>query len=97
MVALRLSALLVQVALVGCSDSDLRGEATPSADGLTYLAIANDSGGACRPIYVDGKLWPHPVNAASQISPGKHIISCGGDISFTVKKGTVFHFDYWGP
>jgi hypothetical protein len=92
-----LAPVLACLAILGCGDRQLRGTAEPSDDGKTYLAVADDGNGACRPIYVDGELWPHAVDVAVEVAPGSHTISCGGDISFEIPAGTVFRFDYWGP
>jgi hypothetical protein len=92
--------LLTFAALLGCvacSKGSLRGTATPSQDGQTYLVVADDNGGHCGPIKVDGKVWPHPVGEAGPILPGHHTIQCGLDIEFDIRPGVVFKFDYWGP
>jgi hypothetical protein len=85
------------VGLFGCSDGSLRGKVQPSSDGKTYFAVADDNGGRCGPILLDGVAWPHPTGAYAEIPPGRHTISCGIDISFEVPAGTRFAFDYWGP
>jgi len=46
---------------------------------------------------VDGAVWPHASGTAGRISPGTHVIACGGDISIRVDSGQTFRFDYWGP
>jgi hypothetical protein len=92
-----LALMLAGAVTLGCGDRQLRGTVESSADGKTYLAVANDSNGACRPIYVDGELWPHAVDVAVEVAPGSHTIGCGGDIVFEIPAGTVFRFDYWGP
>ncbi|MCH9648888.1 MAG: hypothetical protein K0U98_11670 [Deltaproteobacteria bacterium] len=83
--------------LLGCGDGTLRGSVEPSADGLTYLAVVDDNGGACGPIKVDGAVWPKPIAQPRQVAPGLHSISCGAEISFSIPEGVVFEFDYWGP
>jgi hypothetical protein len=88
--------LSLSVILMGCGNRDLRGRAVPSPDGKTYLVV-DDNGGACGSILVDGKRWPYPIHVAGPIAPGLHVIKCGGEIGFEIKKGTTFHFDYWGP
>lgn len=75
----------------------MRGTTSPSVDGKTYLAISDDNGGACGPIFIDGKIWPHKINKAAPISPGVHSIECGAKIEFEIPQGVVFKFDYWGP
>ncbi len=89
-------ALLVMTS-VGCADRDLRGSYERSSDGKTYLAILDNNGGGCGPIFLDGEEWRHPIGQAAQIEPGQHTISCGGDIGFTVPAGVIYRFDYWGP
>ena len=94
----RLPLWLGLVAAVGCASRDLRGRSTPSKDGQTYLVIADDNGGNCGPMRVDGAVWPHAIGKAGRIAPGTHVIACGdGDISFRVDSGQTFRFDYWGP
>lgn len=88
----------IVLALLGCSDDGyLRGDVSTSDDGNTYLSIIDDNGGGCGPIYVDGKVWPHPIGVAAPIQPGKHTISCGGEVTIEIPAGVVFAFDYWGP
>jgi hypothetical protein len=84
---------------VGCAKRELRGKSVRSADGKTYLVIEDNNGGQCGAIQVDGREWPHPIRLAGEIEPGVHKISCGdaGAIEFSVKSGTTFRFDYWGP
>lgn len=82
---------------VGCGDGHLRGSVEDSIDGKTYLVIADDSNGNCRPIFVDDIEWPHKVGEKAEIAPGIHTIHCGGKIEFEVPEGVVFYFDYWGP
>jgi len=75
----------------------LRGTAEKSTDGKTYLAIVDDNGGGCGPIFVGGKQWQYKLNEPGPISPGLHTIKCGGEIKLAIPAGTVFRFDYWGP
>ena len=82
---------------LGCGEGDLRGTWSRSKDGRTYLAVIDDNGGGCGPIKVDGKVWPHKIGEAGQISPGTHTINCGGDIQFEIGPGVVYKFNYWGP
>ena len=94
--ALAVVALVIMCSL-GCGESDLRGTWSPSKDGKTYLAVIDDNGGGCGPIKVDGKVWPHRIGEAAQITPGTHTINCGGDIEFDIRPGVVYKFNYWGP
>ena len=80
-----------------CGDRDLRGSFERSADGKTYLAVVDNNGGGCGPIFVDGKQWPHPIGHPAAIEPGRHTIKCGGEIGFKIPPGVVYRFDYWGP
>jgi hypothetical protein len=82
---------------MGCSDGHLRGSVEKSSDGKTYLVVADNNGGQCGPLKVDGKVWAHRINEAGLIEPGIHTIECGGEISFAIPAGVVFKFDYWGP
>ena len=91
---------LAAVALAGCADGDIRGRSIPSRDGHTYLIIADDNGGHCGSLRVDGKVWPHPADSAGRVTPGEHTIACGSDDSgFTVRvdSAQTYRFDYWGP
>jgi len=83
--------------LVSCDDGHLRGSVVESSDGGTYLVVADDNGGHCGPITVDGQLWPHGIGERGKIEPGLHSIGCGGEITFQIPPGVVFEFDYWGP
>lgn len=85
------------VLCVACPHRQLRGSATPSLDGNTYLAVIDDNGGKCGPIKVDGKVWPFSIGQAGRVEPGSHMIECGGSIQFDIPKGALFKFDYWGP
>lgn len=89
--------LALVAALVGCADSELRGSVEPSKDGKTYLIIAEDNGGGCAPILLNGKPWPHAIGVPGEISPGTQTIQCGSSLEFNVQDGVVFTFDYWGP
>ncbi|MBN1498862.1 MAG: hypothetical protein JW982_01790 [Spirochaetes bacterium] len=75
----------------------LRGTTEKSHDGRTYLMVTDDNGGACSQIKVDGNPWKARLNEKGEITPGVHIIECGGEIEFFIPEGTVFKFDYWGP
>ena len=92
-----LSLILVLVVTMGCKQRDLRGAVVESKAGQTYLVVDDDNGGNCGPINVDGQRWPHPLHVPGTITPGRHVIECGGEIEFEVKAGTTFHFEYWGP
>jgi hypothetical protein len=83
--------------LAGCDDGELRGHVSASADGKTYLAVADDNGGMCGPLLVDGQPWKHPLGQRVEIAPGPHRIGCGIEETFTIRAGTVYEFDYWGP
>ena len=96
-VVFRILGLSLMALTVGCVDSELRGSVEPSNDGKTYLVIADDNGGACGPILLNGKQWPHAVGVPGEIMPGKQTIQCGGSLEFNVQDGVVFIFDYWGP
>ena len=89
--------LFVAIALGSCSGEHLRGEASRSSDGQTYLAIVDDNGGHCGPIKVDGQPWPYALGKAGPISPGEHTIECGISTAFSVPAGMIFKFNYWGP
>ena len=89
--------LVGQLCLAGCSDSPLRGEGVPSADGRTYLVVADNGGGECRSLRVDDKDWPHKIGEPGPVEPGRHTIECGGPIAFHVPEGVIFTFNYWGP
>jgi hypothetical protein len=81
---------------VGCDDGHLRGHVSPSPDGKTYIVLEDDHDGCA--VLLDGAPWSNPSKSTRPISPGEHTITClGGDIRFTVPKGVVYHFDYWGP
>jgi len=96
---MRILLLLISVCafITGCGDGYLRGAVEPSPDGKTYLAVIDDNGGGCGPIKIDGKIWDHPIGQPGKISPGTHVIECGGKIEFAVPVGVIFKFDYWGP
>jgi hypothetical protein len=69
-----------------------------SRDGKTYLVVDDPNASACRQPLLDGRKWLHPVREPGSVSPGIHVIECGGArIEFEVRPGTTFHFDYWGP
>ena len=85
------------LALISCSDGDIRGHAVSSPNGKTYLVVDDDNGGKCGPITVDGHVWRARLHAPAWISPGLHQIACGSSAAFEVKAGTTYHFSYWGP
>jgi hypothetical protein len=88
--------LCAALSLASC-DSDLRGNTAKSEDGRTYLVVADDNGGACGPLLVDGAPWKHPIGQRGEVAPGSHTIECGSAMAFQVDRGTVYTFDYWGP
>ena len=94
---IRATSFLALLVCISCTDPELRGSVAQSSDGKTYLAVADDNGGQCGPLLVDGKVWPHPIGQAAPIAPGDHSIQCGSEIAFSIKPGTVYTFDYWGP
>ena len=85
------------IAFIGCGDDYLRGSVSSSPDGKTYLVVADDNGGNCGPILVDGKEWKYKLNEAGLIQPGLHTIKCGGEIQFEIPSAVIFRFNYWGP
>jgi hypothetical protein len=91
--------LAALVATPACEGRELRGKALPSPDGRTYLVVADDNGGQCGPIKLDGAEWMYPIGERGAIQPGTHALSCGDDAGtqFSVREGMTFHFDYWGP
>jgi hypothetical protein len=93
----RILLILTATAVVGCSSRDLRGRSTPSTDGHTYLIIADDNGGRCGPLLVDGAQWPHALGVAGPVRPGEHTIACGTHVVIRIDSGATFRFDYWGP
>ena len=84
-------------ACASCQDRDLRGSSYPSSDGKTFLVIADNTGGECGPLTVDGNLWSYPINQPGPILPGDHVLACGTSLTITVPLGTVYTLDYWGP
>lgn len=85
------------LAVLACSGRELRGRSTASPDGGTYLVIADDNGGYCGPLRVDGAVWPHRLNEPGRVRPGEHTIACGGSVVIRIEAGRTFRFDYWGP
>ena len=86
-----------------CEKRPLRGRVEASPDGKTYLSIDDDNGGGC-PIFVDGKRWSQRLGQAVAIAAGPHTVTfaCGSlkqgsPYPIEVRRGTIFHFDYWGP
>jgi hypothetical protein len=94
---LTLAVLVAALSCAACRGRDLRGSVKASQDGKTYLVVADDNGGYCGTVKVDGTVWTQPVGHAGRIEPGRHTIECGEKISFDVRPGVVFSFDYWGP
>lgn len=93
----RLAIILCPIVFSGCSAHVSRGSVAASSDGYTYLAVVDDNGGHCGPLTVDGSIWPYKIGEAGKISPGHHVIQCGGSIGFDIPEGVVFRFNYWGP
>ena len=97
------AALAIAVAGLACCgepyDGNLRGSVSDSVDGETYLVIADDNGGACGPMIVDGEVWPFAIGQPGPVAPGRHTLGCGSPegISFVIPEGKLFEFDYWGP
>jgi len=89
--------LVLLISISACAKRSLRGHSLPSKDGRTYLVIDELNGSACVRPLLDGRPWPHPVGVPGSVSPGKHRITCGGEIEFVIEPRTTFHFDYWGP
>ena len=94
---LRRAALLTLLVAVAACSQITRGKISKSTDGKTYLAVDELDGPACTAVYVDGKLWPHPVGTLGAIESGEHEIKCFAPIRFSIEPGTVFRFWYWGP
>ena len=88
---------LIVLMSTACTGGDIRGKSTTSADGGTYLTIADDNGGKCGPLLVDGKVWLHPIDRPGKVQPGRHVIACGGEIPVQIDSGQTYRFDYWGP
>lgn len=93
----RLRSIVVALLGTGCMGGDLRGQGSASPDGQTYLIIADDNGGKCGRLLVDGKEWPHSINRPGRVRPGRHVLACGGEIVVQVDSGQTYRFDYWGP
>jgi hypothetical protein len=92
----RTALVFTLVATASCSQIT-RGKVSKSSDGKTYLAVDELDGPSCSKVYVDGKLWPHPIGTLAPIEPGEHEIKCFAPIRFTIEPGTTFRFWYWGP
>ena len=82
--------------LSSCFNRELRGKIRKSDDNKTYLVIEKDCG-VDNSILVDGQIWPYKIGEKGEISPGEHNLNCGGELRITIRKGTVYHLDYWGP
>src|SRR5688572_12278937 len=89
--------LAASLMVSGCGDRELRGRTSDSPDGRTYLIVADNNGGQCGPIMVDGERWPHALDSAGPIRPGLHRIACGTEVEITIDSGKTFSFDYWRP
>jgi hypothetical protein len=81
--------------ITACDDGHLRGYVEPAPDGKTYLVFEDDHGGCA--IQVNGKAWPYARGEKGAVSPGIQVVKCGGELSFLIPEGVIFHFDYWGP
>ncbi len=95
------SGVVFVLLLTSCGGRDLRGKWSKSNDGGTYLVVdrLKDFGG-CEKIWVDAKAWSHREDEVGRIDPGNHTIACDEKsvaISFSVARGTTYHFNYWGP
>ena len=90
------STVAIIALLSSCFNRELRGKIHKSNDNATYLII-EEGCGANNKIFVDGNEWPFKIGEKGEISPGKHTLICGSELSIEIKEGTVFHFDYWGP
>jgi len=83
--------------ITACGAHDLRGGSSPSRDGRTYLIIADDNGGKCGPLLVDGVVWPYAINSPGEVRPGRHVIACGTEMPVQVDSAKTYRFTYWGP
>jgi hypothetical protein len=72
-----------------CFRRELRGTVRKSSDKETYLVFEDGWG----QITVDGEKWNFNIGEKGKIQPGEHSID---GIKITIKKGTTFHFNYWG-
>ena len=89
---------LLALQILSCGKKDLRGQSTASADGRTYLLIAESPG--CAAFRVDGKPWPHGLGVPGAVPAGQRELSCSdgsNQVELEVKPGQTFRFDYWGP
>lgn len=91
-----LGIMFVLLVLINCSGNHLRGQTEESADKKTYLVFQEKDCADC-PIYVDGKIWEFEIGQKGLLTPGRHVIECGGKLEIEIKEGTTFIFDYWGP
>ncbi|MBI1424061.1 MAG: hypothetical protein GC149_11385 [Gammaproteobacteria bacterium] len=90
--------ILFLILLQSCTDDGhLRGAVEPSKDGKTYFGVIDNNGGKCGPLLLDGKPWKLPIGQVALIEPGEHVIQCGANINFTIPRGVIYKFDYWGP
>ena len=91
-------AAIVALTLFGCSgNTQLRGIVEKSTDGHTYLVVADDNGGQCGALLLDGTPWKHGLNVRGRVAPGIHRLECGTSLEFRIDSGIVFTFNYWGP
>jgi len=102
--ALLIAALALALAAgLGCEKRALRGRIEPTRDGKTYLRFVDDYGGRC-PIDVDGARWSAKRGQRAEVRAGVHTVTLrcgrgdsGADYGIEIPRGTIFHFDYWGP
>src|SRR4051812_23143518 len=97
LVNLVVTSVFLALACISCKQGDLRGTFEKSMDGFTYLVVADDNGGHCGPIWVDGRVWQHKIGEAARIQSGVHRIRCCGELAFRIPEGDVYKFSYWGP
>lgn len=78
---------------------ELRGRYQPSADKKTYLVMEDNNGGQCGALMIDNQIWPYAINTKAAVSAGLHRIACGSGnaLEISIKQGTTYYFDYWGP
>jgi hypothetical protein len=87
----------------GCGQRDLRGWWERSQDEKTYVVLEDSDGANCPPVFIDGQEVILEIGRKLEIEPGDHSITCGKNadpkqgLSFTVRRGTTYHFNYWGP
>ena len=96
-------ALTVLAFCVACSERDVRGWWEISHDGKTYLVLEDSDGANCPPVFLDGREVALEIGRRVEIESGSHSVICGKGsdpnqgLGFSVREGTTYHFDYWGP